>query len=176
QAPNARTFFAIRQEGLLAKNKKLSDEFLSRYRSQHPTLVALEDEGVLVHVLQTGQGSVPTQTSSQTLEISGPFLLGKRTSNTAKVPVVVSGLTARNFDNKSVKGLSGLYETLFRLHPPAGSYWEMTLPNGLSPELIADDEYAGLAVQYEIRLTNVYTQEDRIRDQAAEDARKRPFR
>jgi peptidylprolyl isomerase len=128
-----------------AANKTRSDAFLAQNKGK-PGVKVLNAKGVQYRVIETGTGAKPTQASTVTLEVSGPYGYGQRPPQ-PQAP------------NKPEVKLSSIQMPAMRevlLQMPAGSKWEVTLPP--SEAYGADPRTPfppNVAVQFEIKLVSV---------------------
>ena len=131
-------------EKAAAENKTRSDQFLAANKAKAG--VQTLPSGVQYRVIETGNGAKPTQASTVTLQVAGPFAYGQRPENVQAHDVPALKL--------SEVEMQAMRETLLQM--PAGSKWEITL----SPDkAFGADPRTGfppnVAVQYEVKLVSV---------------------
>jgi peptidylprolyl isomerase len=127
-----------------AANKTRSDSFLAQNKAK-AGVKTLGTKGVQYRVIETGTGAKPTQASTVSLEVAGPFPYGERRQQQApsKPEIKLSSIQ-----------MPAMREVLLQM--PAGSKWEVTLPPS---EAYGNDPRTqfppNVAVQFEIKLVSV---------------------
>lgn len=132
-------------EKAAAENKTRSDQFLAANKAKAG--VQTLPSGVQYRVIEAGSGgSKPTQASTVTLQVAGPFPYGQRPETVQ--PHDVPALKLSEVEMQAMR------ETLLQMQP--GAKWEITL----SPDkAFGADPRTGfppnVAVQYEVKLVSV---------------------
>ena len=132
-------------EKAAATNKTKSDGFINANKAKAG--VKSLANGVQYRVIENGTGAKPTQASTVTLQVGGPFPWGQRPPQ---------GGEARPMNNLKVSEVEmpAMREALLQM--PAGSKWEVTLPSdkayGADPRTPFPPN---VAVQFEIKLVSV---------------------
>lgn len=128
-----------------AENKTKSDQFLAQNKAKAG--VQTLPSGVQYRVMETGTGAKPTQASTVTLEVAGPYPFGQR----GEQPRPAQQVPAMKLSEVEMPAMR---EVLAQM--PAGTKWEVALP----PEkAYGADPRSGfppnVAVVFEIKLVSV---------------------
>lgn len=133
-------------EKAAGENKTRSDTFLAQNKAKAG--VQSLASGVQYRVVETGNGSKPTQASTVQLQIAGPFPWGQRPQGEAGQARDMPEIKLSEIEMPAMR------EVLLQM--PAGSKWEVTLP---SDKAYGADPRTGIppnmAVQFEIKLVSV---------------------
>lgn len=132
-------------EKLAAENKTKSDQFLAQNKAK-PGVQSLAN-GVQYRVIEAGSGAKPTQSSTVTLEVGGPFPMGQRPQE-ARPAQTMPNVKVSEIEMQAMR------EVLLQM--PSGAKWEVALP----PEkAYGADPRTGfppnVAVVFEIKLQSV---------------------
>ena len=128
-----------------AENKTKSDAYLAQNKAKAG--VKTLADGVQYRVIETGTGPKPTQASTVTLEVTGPYPWGQQPTP-APAPQKMDATKLSEIEMPAIR------EVLLMM--PQGSKWEIVLP----PEKAFGNDPRSpfppnVAVQFEIKLTSV---------------------
>jgi len=132
-------------EKAAVENKTRSDAFIAQNKGK--TGVRTLPSGVQYRVIENGTGAKPTQASTVTLQVGGPFPWGQRPPQGAE-PRAMPDVKVSEVEMPAMR------EVLLQM--PAGSKWEVTLP---ADKAYGSDPRTGIppnmAVQFDIKLVSV---------------------
>ena len=132
-------------EKAAVENKTRSDAFIAQNKGK--TGVRTLPSGVQYRVIENGTGAKPTQASTVTLQVGGPFPWGQRPAQGGE-PRAMPDIKV------SAVEMPAMREVLLQM--PAGSKWEVTLP---ADKAYGSDPRTGIppnmAVQFDIKLVSV---------------------
>jgi peptidylprolyl isomerase len=124
-------------------NKAKSDAFLAQNRAK-PGVKVLPS-GVQYRVIESGNGTKPTMTSTVNLEVSPPYPLGERPAQ-AQAPQKTPAMKISQIPTP------GIREVLMQM--PAGSKWEIVVPSAFGNDPRSEMP-PNLAAVYEVKLLDV---------------------
>ena len=132
-------------EKAAVENKTRSDAFIAQNKGK--TGVRTLPSGVQYRVIENGTGAKPSQASTVTLQVGGPFPWGQRPAQGGE-PRAMPDIKV------SAVEMPAMREVLLQM--PAGSKWEVTLP---ADKAYGSDPRTGIppnmAVQFDIKLVSV---------------------
>ena len=132
-------------EKAAVENKTRSDAFIAQNKGK--TGVRTLPSGVQYRVVENGTGAKPTQASTVSLQVGGPFPWGQRPPQGAE-PRAMPDVKVSEVEMPAMR------EVLLQM--PAGSKWEVTLP---ADKAYGSDPRTGIppnmAVQFDIKLVSV---------------------
>ncbi|MBB1089333.1 FKBP-type peptidyl-prolyl cis-trans isomerase [Lysobacter sp. SG-8] len=133
-------------EALAAQNKTRSDSFIAQNKAKSG--VQSLPSGVQYRVIESGNGAKPTQASTVTLQISGPYAWGER-PNPPRPAQTTPEMKLSEIEMPAMR------EALQQMQ--AGAKWEVTLPpeNAYGQGNPQMGIPPNMAVQFEIKLLSV---------------------